>query len=162
MKRILLLGGLLAVGGLSLTVSAYQAPAAPKVIEVEKLKDNLFVLKGGGGNTAVFVGADGITVVDTKNPGWGQPILDLVERRRTAVENQSIDGNSSRLCHCPSWQKVQPRDQQRAHDGPARAAERRPRSRQHEPKPNTPASRRPSPPPLTYCLISVSSALPIP
>ena len=28
---------------------------APKVVEVEKLKDNLYMLKGGGGNTAVFV-----------------------------------------------------------------------------------------------------------
>ena len=80
MKRVLLLGGLLAVGGMSLTLSAYQAPAAaPKVIEVEKLKDNLFVLRGGGGNTAVFVGANGITVVDTKNPGWGQPVLDKIK-----------------------------------------------------------------------------------
>ena len=80
MKRVLLLGGLLAVGGMSLTLSAYQAPAAaPKVIEVEKLKDNLFVLRGGGGNTAVFVGSNGITVVDTKNPGWGQPVLDRIK-----------------------------------------------------------------------------------
>ena len=79
MKRALLLGGLLAVGSLSMTLVAFQAPAAPKVIEVEKLKDNLFVLKGGGGNTAVFVGSNGITVVDTKNPGWGQPILDKIK-----------------------------------------------------------------------------------
>ena len=34
---------------------------------------------GGGGNTAVFVRTDGITVVDTKNPGWGQPILDKIK-----------------------------------------------------------------------------------
>ncbi len=80
MKRVLLLGGLLTVGGLSLTLSAYQAPAAaPKVVEIEKLKDNLFVLRGGGGNTAVFIGASGITVVDTKNPGWGQPVLDKIK-----------------------------------------------------------------------------------
>jgi glyoxylase-like metal-dependent hydrolase (beta-lactamase superfamily II) len=39
----------------------------------------LFVLKGGGGNTAVFVMADGVTVVDAKNPGWGQPILDKIK-----------------------------------------------------------------------------------
>jgi cyclase len=78
-KRALLLGGLLATGGLSIAVAAYQAPAAPRVIEVEKLKDNLFVLKGGGGNTAVFVGTNGVTVVDTKNPGWGQPILDKIK-----------------------------------------------------------------------------------
>jgi glyoxylase-like metal-dependent hydrolase (beta-lactamase superfamily II) len=57
-----------------------QAPAQqPKVVEVEKLKDNLYMLKGGGGNTAVFVMANGITVVDTKNPGWGQPILDKIK-----------------------------------------------------------------------------------
>ena len=41
--------------GSSLAVSAYQAPPAasptpgPKVVEVEKIKDNLFMLKGGGG-----------------------------------------------------------------------------------------------------------------
>ena len=54
-------------------VRAYQAPQQPgaMVIEVEKLKDNLFMLKGGGGNTAVFIGANGVTVVDAKNPGWG-------------------------------------------------------------------------------------------
>ena len=48
-------------------------------ITVEKVKDNLFVLRGGGGNTAVFVTAKGVTLVDTKNPGWGQPLLDKVK-----------------------------------------------------------------------------------
>src|SRR5262245_45480829 len=37
------------------------------------------MLKGGGGNTAVYVGANGVTVVDAKNPGWGQPILDKIK-----------------------------------------------------------------------------------
>jgi len=72
----------MAAGALSLAVSAYQAPPsppAPKVVEVEKIKDNLFLLKGGGGNTAVFVGTTGVVVVDTKLPGWGQPILDKVK-----------------------------------------------------------------------------------
>jgi cyclase len=81
MKRGLVLGLLVAVGALSLTVRAYQ-PAqqqGPKVIEVDKVKDNLFVLKGGGGNTAVFVTTTGVVVVDAKNPGWGQPILDKIK-----------------------------------------------------------------------------------
>jgi hypothetical protein len=39
-----------------------------KVIDVDKVKDNLYVLKGGGGNTAVFITPDGVTVVDAKNP----------------------------------------------------------------------------------------------
>ena len=82
MRRSIVLGSLMAAGALSLAVSAYQAPPsppAPKVVEVEKIKDNLFLLKGGGGNTAVFVGTTGVVVVDTKLPGWGQPILDKVK-----------------------------------------------------------------------------------
>ena len=80
MKRGTTLFVLIVIGALSLALSAAQqggqAPA-PMVVEVEKLKDNLFVLRGtgGGGNTAVFVQTNGVTVVDTKNPGWGQPIL---------------------------------------------------------------------------------------
>jgi cyclase len=83
MKRIIFLAVLVTVGSLSLGVAAFQQPpaaAAPRVVEVEKLRDNLWMLKGGGGNTAVFVRTDGITVVDTKNPGWGQPILDQIKK----------------------------------------------------------------------------------
>src|SRR5438128_1612915 len=82
MKRAITLGLLIVIGALSLAVAAAQQPAGTQsmVVEVEKLKDNLFVLRGngGGGNTAVFVQANGVTVVDTKNPGWGQPILDKI------------------------------------------------------------------------------------
>ena len=79
MKRSIVLGVLIAVGALSLVVAAQQQAQAPRVIEVEKLRDNVFVLKGGGGNTGVFVQTNGVTVVDTKNPGWGQPILDKIK-----------------------------------------------------------------------------------
>jgi glyoxylase-like metal-dependent hydrolase (beta-lactamase superfamily II) len=73
-------------GALSLAVTALQQPAAgeatqaaaPKVVEVEKLRDNLFMLKGGGGNTAVFVGTTGVVVVDTKLPDWGRPVLEAI------------------------------------------------------------------------------------
>ena len=85
MRRELVLGVLIGVGALSMAIAAYQqppggsaTPQAPRVIEVEKLKDNLFVLRGGGGNTAVFVQANGVTVVDSKNPGWGQPLIDKI------------------------------------------------------------------------------------
>src|SRR5881392_520839 len=79
MKRTVVLGVLLALGALA-AVTAQQPPAnAPKVIDVEKVKDNLYVLRGGGGNTAVFITANGVTVVDAKNPGWGQPILDKIK-----------------------------------------------------------------------------------
>ena len=85
MRRQFVLGALLVFGALSLTVAALQQPPAPSAagIEVEKLTDNLYVLKaltnGGGGNTSVFLTANGVTVVDTKNPGWGQPLLDKIK-----------------------------------------------------------------------------------
>jgi hypothetical protein len=56
-----------------------QAAEKPKLIEVEKLQDNLFVLRGGGGNTAVFITADGVVLVDSKLPRWGAPVLAKVK-----------------------------------------------------------------------------------
>ena len=78
-----------------MVVAAYQQqPAAgdkPKVVDVEKLKDNLFVLKGGGGNSAVFVTTKGVIVVDTKNPGWGAPLIakirELTDKPITTIIN---------------------------------------------------------------------------
>ena len=78
MKRMFVLGALIAVGSLSVAAAGLQQPAA-KVLEVEKLKDNLFVLRGGGGNVAVMVGASGVTIVDAKNPGWGQTVIDKIK-----------------------------------------------------------------------------------
>jgi cyclase len=103
MKRVTVLTAVLVAGGLSYAVShAAQQRAAgaappPMVVEVEKLKDNLYVLKGGGGNTAVFVQANGITVVDTKNPGWGAPILakikELSPKPVTTIINTHTHGD---------------------------------------------------------------------
>jgi cyclase len=82
MKRRWVLGLLVGVGATTMTVSALQqqpaATDAPMVVEVEKLKDNLYVMRGGGGNSAVFITANGVTVVDTKNPGWGAPLLEKI------------------------------------------------------------------------------------
>jgi cyclase len=79
MRRGIVVGMLLAAGALSAVKAQPPAANAPKVVEVEKVKDNLWVLRGGGGNTAVFATASGITVVDAKNPGWGKPILDKIK-----------------------------------------------------------------------------------
>ena len=96
MRRIILLTALIAVGALSY-VAAQQGGQKPMVVEVEKLKDNLFVLKGGGGNTTVFVQSNGITVVDTKNPGWGAPILakikELSPKPVTTIINTHTHGD---------------------------------------------------------------------
>jgi cyclase len=82
MRRIVVL--VVIVGtGLLLAAACQQEPssdaAAEQSVEVEQLADNLFVLRGGGGNTAVFVQSSGVTVVDTKNPGWGQTILTAIQ-----------------------------------------------------------------------------------
>jgi cyclase len=80
MKRSIVLGVVLVVGALSIAIAAQQQP---RTLEVTKLKDNLYVLKaltnGGGGNTSVFITANGVVVVDSKNPGWGQPLLDKIK-----------------------------------------------------------------------------------
>lgn len=96
MRRAFVLGMVIAMGGLA-TLYAQPAADAPKVIEVEKVKDNLFVLRGGGGNTAVFVTANGVTVVDAKNPGWGAPILakikELTPKPVTTLINTHTHGD---------------------------------------------------------------------
>jgi cyclase len=81
MRRTFVLAILVAAGGLSLAAAHLQQPAAPQpmVVEVEKIKDNLFMLKGGGGNTAAFITANGIVLVDSKLPGWGKPLIEKVK-----------------------------------------------------------------------------------
>src|SRR5712691_2927697 len=91
MKRSSLLGVLLACGALSMAVTAYQPgaqPPGPRVVNIEKLKDNLYVLTSStpgnaatfsGGNVAVFITDSGVTLVDTKLAGWGQAILDKLK-----------------------------------------------------------------------------------
>jgi glyoxylase-like metal-dependent hydrolase (beta-lactamase superfamily II) len=83
MKRTIVLAALLTAGFLSAAAAGFQqtpGAQAPRVVTVDKLKDNLFVLKGGGGNSSVFITATGVIVVDTKNPGWGQPLLDEIKK----------------------------------------------------------------------------------
>lgn len=90
MKRVAVLVSLVLVGALSASVAAVQrqgggrgAPPVPfgqekpsaDALMVEKVKDNLYVLRGGGGNTAAFVTSTGVVLVDTKLPGWGQPLI---------------------------------------------------------------------------------------
>lgn len=82
MNRALALGAIIVAGALTTAiVTAQQPPPQPSVdnLTVEKVKDNLWIVRGGGGNTAVFETSKGLTVVDTKNPGWGQPLLDKIK-----------------------------------------------------------------------------------
>jgi glyoxylase-like metal-dependent hydrolase (beta-lactamase superfamily II) len=85
MKRILVLGLLLVSGMVSIGAAMRQAP---QVIEVEKVRDNLYLLTSSspadratfsGGNVAVFVTDSGVTLVDTKLAAWGQTLLDRIK-----------------------------------------------------------------------------------
>ncbi len=107
-SRAIVLGALVVVGALAAAAGAQQGrgggPPAPSAaaLQVDKVADNLFVLRGGGGNTAVFVTASGVVLVDTKTAGWGQPIIDrvreLTDRPVTTIINththyDHVEGN---------------------------------------------------------------------
>jgi cyclase len=78
MRRVVVLAVLVTAGmGMTLAVSGFQEPARAdaKVVELQKVKDNLYVATGGGGNSAIFITDLGVVIVDTKLAGWGQPLM---------------------------------------------------------------------------------------
>jgi cyclase len=79
MKRVVILAVLMGAGSIAVAVKAAQTPSTqPQTAEIQKVKENLYVISNGGGNTAVFVGEKGVTLVDTKNPNWGERIMEKV------------------------------------------------------------------------------------
>jgi glyoxylase-like metal-dependent hydrolase (beta-lactamase superfamily II) len=97
MKRRIILGSLLVLGAISIAVAQQAPQPSANALMVTKLKDNLYVLKGGGGNTSVFITGTGVTVVDTKNPGWGSPVLEkiktLTDKPVTTIINTHTHGD---------------------------------------------------------------------
>jgi cyclase len=93
MKRLAVLGAVIGVGVLSMAVAAYQTPAGPspqalEVTQIEKVKENLYMITGStptpreafsGGNVGVFITDNGVVIVDTKLAGWGEVILDKIK-----------------------------------------------------------------------------------
>ncbi len=83
MTRIKILAALVAIACLSLSVAAYQqagrGQAQARVVDVDKLRDNLYVLRGGGGNTAIFIAANGVVVVDINTHTHGDHVSGNVE-----------------------------------------------------------------------------------
>src|SRR5688572_13359404 len=55
------------------------APGGAGVTTINKIVDNLYWVPGAGGNTAVFITAKGVVLVDTKLANNGQGILDQVK-----------------------------------------------------------------------------------
>ncbi len=91
-RRTFVLGTIVLVGamGAAVVITAQQAPAAgqgrggggltfPPVGAIEKVSGSVYMVPGQGGNTAVFVAASGVVLVDTKLANNGQAILDQVK-----------------------------------------------------------------------------------
>jgi glyoxylase-like metal-dependent hydrolase (beta-lactamase superfamily II) len=76
------------IGAVSASTAARQpqSAAAPLVLEIEQLEDNLYLIGTGsavgpafaGGNTAVLVAETGVVVVDTKLAGFGQAMIEKI------------------------------------------------------------------------------------
>jgi glyoxylase-like metal-dependent hydrolase (beta-lactamase superfamily II) len=90
MTRLAVLGMLIAAGAASVAVRGRQeqSPRALAKTEIRHVTGNLYVITGSdptdrsefsGGNTGVLIAADGVTVVDTKLPGWGPTILQRIK-----------------------------------------------------------------------------------
>src|SRR5262249_11317133 len=77
MKRLAVLAGLVLTAALA--VALIPGRAQQNVAEIQKVKDNLYMISGGGGNTAAFITDQGVVVVDTKLAKWGQAILDKIK-----------------------------------------------------------------------------------
>jgi cyclase len=84
MRRFILLSVLVAAGAAG--AAARQSDQPPSAT-IEKVKDNLYVIMGGGGNTAAFLTANGVVLVDTKLANWGPAIMDKV---RTVTDKPVI------------------------------------------------------------------------
>ena len=65
----------LAVAG---AAAQQQRPRIPPTGTIAKVRDNLYVIPGAGGNTTVFVTQGGVVLVDTKLPNNGEPIMNQV------------------------------------------------------------------------------------
>jgi cyclase len=89
MRRHIVLAAVIAAGSFTIAVFGQQTPSIPALppgfrfppMETsEKVTDNLYLIPGAGGNTAVLVRADGVLVVDTKVPGNGEGLLNLIKK----------------------------------------------------------------------------------
>jgi glyoxylase-like metal-dependent hydrolase (beta-lactamase superfamily II) len=108
MRREFVLASVVLIGALvtaAATIAAQQAPAGAPAAQgdgrgrgdgqgrgggrgggglgpigkIEKVADNLYMIPGAGGNSGVYLAANGVVLVDTKLANNGQPILDQIK-----------------------------------------------------------------------------------
>ena len=99
MKRITALGTVVVAALLTVAITSGTAQEQPRVtIQSMDVRENLYVISGGGGHTAALVTeSQGVVLVDTKLPGWGQSILEtiqlLTEQPVTTIINTHTHGD---------------------------------------------------------------------
>jgi cyclase len=81
MKRLAVLSGLLLAGAISMVIAQQPQQSQPAQLEIQKVKDNLYMITGAntGGNTAAFITEKGVVVVDTKFANNGPGILEKIK-----------------------------------------------------------------------------------
>ena len=98
MRRAVVPGILMAGVAVALAAGAAQGPSQAQLdaAGMVQVRDNLYYVAGdgpwnrpafSGGNVGVFVADEGVTIVDTKLPGWGPTIL---ERIRTVTDKPVV------------------------------------------------------------------------
>jgi cyclase len=85
MRRFVVLTVVVA-GALSIVI--VRAQPSPEAVQIQKVKDSLYIVTGGrgtsaqgngiAGNTTVFIAESGVVLIDTKYAGFGKAILDQV------------------------------------------------------------------------------------
>ena len=79
MRRARVLALIVVAGFTVVTLAAQpQRPRIPPTGTIKKVRDNLYVIPGAGGNTTVFVTGAGVVLVDTKLANNGEAILSQV------------------------------------------------------------------------------------
>lgn len=101
MKRILIVAAV--VGACAIGIALAQPPPGaggglfPPMDKIEKVADNLYLIAGGGGNSVVWVRADGVLLVDSKLAGNSQKLLDLIgtvtDKPVTHIVNTHLHGD---------------------------------------------------------------------
>jgi cyclase len=81
LRRFVVMAALLAVSTFSVAPAGSRArQQEPKAVRMLTLnvRDILYVLIDGGGNSLALMRDDGVVLIDTKLPGWGRPIVDAI------------------------------------------------------------------------------------
>src|SRR5262249_4617805 len=103
MKRGLVLVALVVVGALLAAVGAAQQTPTAASIQVDKIRDNLYVFRGGGGSTGRLKQDKGVTWVNRNRPGGEKrsmkKLKEITDNRVTTIINphalfDHVSGNS--------------------------------------------------------------------